>query len=160
MATIGTALLVLAADQASKFWVRSSFAEEEVLVVIRGCFNITFVRNRGGVFGIYPGHQFLFLVFSIATVLAIGLLYRRYAPGGRAGRTAVGMILGGAIGNLADRLLADGDGCVTDWLDLYIGRHHWPAFNVADAAITAGVAILVYLLILRPDVPRGGEGGP
>jgi signal peptidase II len=157
MLTICAAALVIVADQASKLWIRRAFAEEESLVVVRNFLNITFIRNRGGAFGIFPQQQYLFLVLSIVTVVALALLYRRFAPRGRSCRAAVGMIVGGAVGNLVDRVLVDRNGCVIDWLDLHLGQYHWPAFNIADMAISTGVAILIYLLVVRAEVPSGSD---
>ncbi|MDD5557675.1 MAG: signal peptidase II [bacterium] len=156
MLTVLTAAAVLVADQATKAWIRGTFQEHEVVAVLRDCLNITFVRNRGGVFGIFPERQSLFLILSIATIAAIAYFHRSYAGRGAVWRASVGLILGGAVGNLLDRLFMDPDGCVTDWIDVYWGRYHWPAFNIADAAITVGVGILVCLLLSAPDARAGG----
>lgn len=152
MMIVWVAALVLAADQLTKLWVRSRCDGEQLLVVIRGIFHITYVSNQGGAFGIFPRQQYLFVILSAVTILAIIYFYRAYAPRLLACKVAVGMILGGAVGNLLDRLLFDRHGGVTDWIDLHWGEYHWPAFNIADSAITIGVFALLYLLLLKVDV--------
>ncbi|MEI6633598.1 MAG: signal peptidase II [Chlamydiota bacterium] len=160
MATLAAAALVLAADQLTKLWVRSAFAEEELTVVINGFFNLTYVRNRGGAFGIFQHRQMLFVVLSLATIAALAWFYRGFSPRRRVCRIAVGLILGGALGNLADRLLVDRDRCVIDWLDVHWGAYHWPAFNIADSAISVGVFVLLYYLLLKAEGgPAKGGGG-
>lgn len=158
MATILTALCVFVLDQLSKCWIRAALPEAETVVVIQGFFDITHVRNRGGAFGIFPQQQYLFVFLSLVTIAAIAYFYRGYAPKRSGCKIAVGLVLGGAVGNLMDRMLLDGGGCVTDWLDVYWRNWHWPAFNVADAAISVGVFMLLYILTVRADAGqvRGG----
>lgn len=152
MLTFLIAALVLLADQLTKFLIRRSFNETDTLVVFRDFFNITYIRNRGGVFGILQHQQMLFAILSVLTIIVIICFYRYYMPKRRICSIAVGLILGGALGNLSDRLLLDREGCVTDWLDFYWGSYHWPAFNIADSAICIGVFILLYLMILKPEL--------
>jgi signal peptidase II len=159
MAILLSAALVLAADQFTKLWVRSSFAEEEMRVVIHGFFNLTYVRNRGGAFGIFQHRQMLFVVLSLATIAALVWFSRGITPRHRLCRVAVGLILGGALGNLADRLLVDRERCVIDWLDVHWGAFHWPAFNIADSAISVGVFVLLYYLLLKVEVDPAKGGG-
>lgn len=139
------ALLTGLADQATKAIVVRFITPGQGLVVIPGFFDLTLVTNPGGIFGILrdvdgPMRRVL---FSIIPALAIVLIFwyawvlsadRRWS------RVALGMILGGAAGNLLDRLRL---GQVIDFLDVYVGRHHWPAFNLADSCICAGVAMLL-----------------
>ncbi|MCX6355479.1 MAG: signal peptidase II [Candidatus Aureabacteria bacterium] len=163
MAIVWSAALVLIADQLTKFWVRSTFENEQLMAVVRDFLNITYVSNRGGVFGIFPRQQYLFAILSIATIIAIIHFYRVYAPRLLACRIAVGMILGGAVGNLLDRLALDFRGGVTDWIDCHWGEYHWPAFNIADSAITLGVFILLYLMLLKVEIQphiKGNAGAP
>ena len=150
MATLITAVLVLLADQLSKFWIRSTFGEEEILVVFRNFFNITYIKNRGGAFGIFPNQPLLFIFLSLVTIAAIIYFFRSYNPKHRAFGIAVGLILGGALGNLLDRILSDRGGYVTDWLDFHLYGYHWPAFNIADSAICVGVFLLLYFLLINP----------
>jgi len=134
------ACLVAFADQLTKYWVRTNFAVGEVRPVAPGFFNMTFIRNDGAAFGVLRGNNLFFIVLSLVAVgviLALGGRYRGSTPAVKAG---VGLILGGAVGNLIDRFL---HGHVIDFLDLYAGRYHWPAFNIADSSICVGVALLV-----------------
>lgn len=162
MATLLSAALVFAADQATKFWVRSAFAEEELVTVVRGFLNLTYVRNPGGAFGVFRHRQVLFIVLSLATIAALTWLYRGFPVQHRLCRIAVGGILGGALGNLADRLLVDPNRCVIDWIDVHWGACHWPAFNIADSAISVGVVVLLYYFLLKagPGPIRDGDGAP
>ena len=142
---------VFMGDQASKALVVERIPLYHALPVIEGFFNLTHVHNAGGAFGFLAGqHPILRTVlFLSASVLAIGLVlvfHHRTAPGYPWLSAAFALILGGALGNLADRLRM---GSVIDFLDVYIGRYHWPAFNVADSAITVGIGIFVVLLLLR-----------
>lgn len=160
MATLLAAALVFAADQLTKLWVRSTFVEEEVTVVIQGFFNLTYVRNRGGAFGILPHQQLLFIVLSLATIAVLVWFRRGIGAHHRVCRIALGMILGGAVGNLTDRLAVDRERCVIDWLDVHWGAYHWPAFNIADSAISVGVILLLYYMMLSAgtEPARGGSG--
>jgi signal peptidase II len=151
MLTLLTASVVLLFDQLTKFWVRNTFSETEGVAVFQGFFNVTYVRNRGGVFGIFPHQQLLFILLSIITIAAIAYFYKNYTPKKRACEVALGLVLGGAVGNLLDRVALDKEGCVTDWLDLHWGAYHWPAFNIADSSICVGVFLLLYFLIMRAE---------
>jgi len=151
MATFLTAAVVCISDQLSKFWIRNTILEAETVVVLQNYFNITHLRNRGGAFGIFPRQQYLFVLLSFVTIAAIAYFYWGYTPKRHTCKIAVGLVLGGALGNLLDRMVFDRGGCVTDWLDLYWGSHHWPAFNIADMAISVGVFMLLYILIVRAE---------
>jgi signal peptidase II len=158
MATVLTAAVVFIFDQLSKFWIRNTILEAETVVMIQNCFNITHIRNRGGAFGIFPHQQYLFVLLSLVTIAMIAYLYWGYAPKRHTCRIAVGLVLGGALGNLVDRVVLDREGGVTDWLDVYWGSFHWPAFNIADMAISVGVFMLLYVLIVRAEArSTGGE---
>ncbi len=158
MATVLTAAVIFISDQLSKLWIRNTVLESETIVMIQSCFNITHIRNRGGAFGIFPHQQYLFVLLSLVTIAGIAYFYWGYAPKRNTCRIAVGLVLGGALGNLADRVLSGGQGGVTDWLDVYWGNCHWPAFNVADMAISVGVFMLLYLLIVRAEAGSTKEG--
>ncbi len=158
------ALAILAADQWTKGLVEAHFLLHTGSVVIPGFFHLSHVQNTGVAFGIFASQDGTASPALVAfTILALGavLLYLRLVP--RAERRllgAVGLLLGGAAGNLLDRVAA---GAVTDFLDFSIGGHHWPAFNVADSAITVGIGILVLDTFLgRPsatqDVPANAPG--
>lgn len=141
--------LVLVLDQLSKFWVVSSLPYGGRRSLVPGFCQLVHTTNRGVAFGLFadagPLSQLLLLVLILALVAFVGwqLWQHRESPGLR---WALGSILGGALGNLADRLLR---GEVVDFLDLYVsisGRtYHWPAFNLADSAITLGALALLFL---------------
>lgn len=116
--------------------------------IIDGLFNLTYVRNTGAAFGIFAGsaeifrRPFLILVAILAGAFIASLL-KRLANEQRGLITALTFVLGGAIGNLIDRLFY---GEVIDFLDVHWRSYHWPAFNIADSFITIGVAIALYCL--------------
>ena len=117
--------------------------------LIDGFFNIVHVRNPGAAFGFLAGAPPLFrYIFFIAVTVAAILLILHYLRVSRIEEpslvSALALILAGAVGNLIDRVRF---GEVVDFLDVYIGAHHWPAFNVADSAITVGAAVLIVILL-------------
>ena len=136
---------IVACDQAVKALVRSRFELHESVVVISGFFNLTRVHNYGAAFGMMNAADFPFKTALLSTVAAVALsaltLYAATLPvEQRAARVGLAMIVGGAAGNLIDRL---GAGYVVDFVDLYWRDWHFWAFNVADAAITIGVAFMI-----------------
>ncbi len=139
------ALAAGAADQVSKAAVVRFLQPGEAVTVLPGFFDLTLVMNPGGIFGILrdadgPIRSFLFSLVPLAVIVLL-VWYGRSLPAGRRwSHTALGLILGGAVGNLADRIRL---GHVVDFLDAYLGRHHWPAFNLADSGICIGVAMLL-----------------
>ena len=146
---------VVALDQATKALVMARIPLYHSIPVIEGLFNLTHLLNPGGAFGFLAsqGPVVRQLLFVAATFLAMGLIlyYFHRTPGGhRALAAAFALILGGAVGNLIDRLRF---GQVVDFLDFYLGRYHWPAFNIADSAITVGIGIFVGHLVFNrlPD---------
>jgi signal peptidase II len=146
------ALAVLALDQITKQVMASRFPLHETKPVISGLFNLVHVRNKGMAFGIMnrPGADWGSLILLGATLGAVILLlfwFYRLRPEDRKMAYPLSLILGGAIGNLLDRVRL---GEVIDFLDFHIGPYHWPAFNVADSAITVGTIWLALSLLLRP----------
>ncbi len=139
-----TALLVVAADQFSKIWIRSNLATGESLPET-GLFRLTHVHNTGAAFGLFQHQSFTLTIVAligIAVLLLFTLLFFRHFPflDNRLGMPALGLVLGGTVGNLIDRLRF---GYVTDFIDVGI----WPAFNIADSAITVGAILLAYSLL-------------
>ena len=115
----------------------------EVITVIPGFFNLTYVRNRGAAFGMLAGvpgiwRSAFFIVVTVIAIAAIVLLIRKTSE--RLLVAAFSLIAGGALGNLIDRIRY---GEVVDFIDWYVRSHHWPTFNVADSAISVGVGLLV-----------------
>lgn len=135
-------------DQLTKIIVDRTMALYQSIPIVDGLFNFTYVRNAGAAFGIFAGsaetfrRPFLILVSILASGFIVTLL-RRLADGEKGLITALTFILGGAVGNLIDRMIY---GEVIDFLDVYWRDHHWPAFNVADSFITIGVAVALFCL--------------
>jgi len=154
-----TAVLLIALDQLTKAWILATLRLHEGFPVIDGFFNIVHVRNPGAAFGFLAGASPLFRSsFFVAVTLAAVLLILNYLRRTRTNEVplvfSLALILSGAVGNLIDRVRF---GEVVDFLDFYMGVHHWPAFNVADAAITTGAALLVLLLFRRGQEKSGGK---
>ena len=141
----GLAALVVILDQATKLLIQRTFRLGESLPVVPGLFNLTYVLNPGAAFGFLAGAAAAFRgpFFIAVSVLAIAIIcyyYARHARGRPLPVVGLALILGGAVGNLIDRLRV---GMVIDFLDFYLGKYHWPAFNVADSGITVGVGLLL-----------------
>jgi signal peptidase II len=141
----GVAAVVLLLDQLTKSYIRSHFGLYESVVVIDSFFEITHLSNTGGAFGLFAGaHQSLRLPFflGVSIVAFAGLLYfvRRVPDNQPLLLFALGGILGGALGNFTDRVVA---GEVTDFLYFHWRQYYWPAFNVADSFISTGMVILL-----------------
>jgi len=149
-------VLILAADVASKALVETTMRVGESIPVIADCFSITYVRNAGGAFGLFSGlaepwGKVFFLGAASATVVLLLVFFRRVPIDERAHRIAVVAIIAGAFGNMIDRIMY---GEVVDFLDFYVHGWHWPAFNVADIAITLGVSTLVAISLFGKREPE------
>ena len=151
------ALLVagtLVLDRWTKVFIQSRFDLNESIPVIDGFFNITYLRNTGVAFGIFssvssPTKSILLSVFTACAAAFVVTYSVRSPVRNRLLQTALSLILGGALGNLYDRLAY---GYVVDFLEFYVRDYHWPSFNVADSAISTGVALLA-LEIIRNETP-------
>ena len=146
---LGWVLTILVLDQLTKMIVDRTMSLHQSIPIIDGLFNLTYVRNTGAAFGIFAGsHEAFRLPFLIlVSVLALGfvvVMLKRLRDEETGLITALSLIIGGAIGNLIDRVLY---GEVIDFLDFYWSNYHWPAFNVADSCITIGVLITLFYLI-------------
>ena len=134
---------VFLADQATKWVITERIVLHESVPVIPGFFRLTHVVNRGAAFGLLSDSEWNVAILILFSLVALGvvstLLWRNSH---RVSTTGFGLalILGGAVGNLWDRLF---DGHVVDFLDFHLGGYHWPAFNVADGAIVMGALLLV-----------------
>ena len=142
-------VLAIVLDQVSKWLVLANINQREIIPVIPNFFNLTLTFNRGAAFGMLSGlpdgtRQ---LVLAVTTLIALSsvlyFLMRDYHGNLRA-QLCLAMIVGGAFGNIIDRLRI---GAVVDFLDVYWGDYHWPAFNIADSSIFVGV---VFLILMRP----------
>lgn len=139
------ALAVFIADQVTKGLILGAFDGGESRVLIPDFFSLTYVRNRGGAFGFLSDmpavwRETFFITFAIVTVALLVWMLRKTPVEDLVQRLALALVIGGAAGNLYDRIRY---GEVIDFLDVYFRKWHWPAFNVADSAITVGVALLV-----------------
>ena len=149
--TIGAlALGVLGLDQATKWWALRVLQLGETTPVIPGLFHLTLVHNPGVAFGLFARTGWIVVVAAVAivAVLTATSLRSPAADGPTASRTwlAMGLILGGAVGNLIDRIRYGG---VVDFLDFRV----WPVFNVADSSITVGAALIAWTWWRQRDVP-------
>lgn len=140
---IALSIGVIVLDQATKRFFEIKFAEPGSVVPVTSFFNLVLVHNRGVSFGLLSSaHQYApyVLAFVGAAIVAGLVLWLRQSNSG-VERSALAAIIGGAISNIVDRL---DDRTVTDFLDFHLGTYHWPAFNLADVAITCGVAVLLF----------------
>ncbi len=148
---VGSALIAII-DQVVKLIIRKKLVLHQLIEVIPGFFNLVHVRNTGGAFGLLAGsgssglRMALFVGVSLLAMGIIFYIYSKVKPGQNGVFAALIMILGGAVGNLIDRIRF---GDVVDFLDFYIGTIHWPAFNVADSFITVGITLFCYYLIIK-----------
>ena len=140
MLVIILGLLLTILDQMTKQMVRWSFNVGESDVVIAGFFNLTYVRNTGAAWGILSGQNIGLILLSVIMLLFIIFFRRSFMSDTLVHRIALGMMIGGILGNLLDRLRF---GWVTDFLDFYIKDYHWPVFNVADICICVGVGLYI-----------------
>lgn len=145
---LNVAILIATLDQITKYIVEQELLPGDVIEIIPNLFNLVLTFNKGVAFGIFSGIEadsVRFMVLGVTTLFALGAVWLfAKQPGSerRSIQIALGMILGGAIGNVLDRVL---QGSVTDFLDFYYGTYHWPAFNVADSAICVAVALLIFI---------------
>ena len=148
--------IILALDQATKLYVDANFKLHETMPVIRGFFHLTYVRNKGAAFGILADNAVripFFITVSIIAMLGIIWYLRQIRADQKLAYFSLSLIFSGAFGNLIDRIRL---GEVIDFLDVFWQRHHWPAFNVADSAITVGVTLL-FIEMWREDRNKAAE---
>lgn len=143
------AAVIIALDQITKSAVMARFSLHETLTVIPGLFNLVYVMNPGAAFGFLADASptFRYVFFIGVTILAAGLIVYYLVKSNPRNRLLAGsltLIFGGAVGNLIDRIRF---GAVVDFLDVYLGASHWPAFNVADSAITVGAILMIWEML-------------
>jgi signal peptidase II len=154
---LAVAALVALADQLSKAWILGLFADQapgERMVTLTGFFNLVLTWNRGMSFGLFNNDAALNgIVFTaLATVIVVTLLVWLHRAQDMLLAIAIGLVIGGAVGNVIDRLARGG---VVDFLDFHLGSWHWFAFNLADAAICIGVGLMVIDSLLgRREAPN------
>jgi signal peptidase II len=159
---------VLIADQWTKWRVEVHLPDRATEPLLPGFLNLTHVRNTGVAFGLFAaqgttGGSWLLTLLGLAALTAVGVYFWFTPSRDRLLLVALALVVGGAVGNLIDRVVT---GAVTDFIDVYVGFHHWPAFNVADSAISIGIALMAFDS-LRPhrglahpvaDAPPAGAG--
>ncbi len=149
---------IILLDQSTKAIVQSTMDLHKSVPIIPGFFNLTYIRNPGAAFGLFadfgPGARMaFFLTISVLAILALLLIYHKMPHPLWPGRLSVGLVFGGALGNLIDRIRL---GEVVDFLDFYVGTLHWPAFNVADSCISVGVTLMIWFFIRQERINKAG----
>lgn len=149
------ALAAVLLDRITKWIVVQTIPLDDVVNIIPGLFRLTHLENTGAAFSLFadstsPFKTMLLIAFSLLALAVVFFLLWKDRAFYNSGTLALSLILGGAVGNLWDRLA---DGKVTDFLDFYIGIHHWPPFNIADSAIVVG-ALLLLMRMLRTNQPQ------
>ena len=135
-----TALFVIFLDQLTKFFVKANFQLNQSMPLIKNVLHLTYVANTGSAFGLFKGLNPIFVIFSIAVIIAVLYCIRKkIKKDEKLLQFSIGLLFGGTLGNLIDRLAY---GSVVDFIDFRI----WPVFNVADSAVTISVILLVILL--------------
>ncbi len=143
--------LIVIADQITKAIVLSKMALYQSILVVPGFFNLTHIHNPGGAFGFLAQQNatlriWVFIFASSFAIVLIFMFYRQIPKTHPILSAGLALIFGGAVGNLIDRLRF---GKVVDFLDFYVGKMQWPAFKLADSAITVGVAIFLVHMVFR-----------
>ncbi len=145
MILIIIAALVVIADQITKIIVQNNLPLGKSIPVIPGFFYLTYLKNKGAAFGIFPGFYGVFILITLIVVLLILFYYRLSQPRNLLLKVGLGLTLGGSLGNLIDRLR---DGMVTDFLDF----RFWPVFNLADSFLVFGLFLIIlsYFKMISP----------
>ena len=138
-----TAIIIIVADQTSKWWILEKIMQPPRMINVNEYFNLVLTWNNGISFGLFNNNNEInaLIISLIATVIIIFLIRLLSKSKTKKLSIGLGMIIGGAIGNVIDRSIY---GAVMDFLDVHINVYHWPAFNVADSGITVGALILVF----------------
>jgi signal peptidase II len=152
-----TALSITVFDQVVKKVVTIAMDLGQSVDFLGSVVRFTRMANTGAAFGMMKGRSIWFIIISAAASVAIITFHREIAKMRRMEVLAFGLILGGAVGNLIDRVRV---GAVVDFIDIGVGALRWPAFNVADSAITIGVVILAFHLLFRSRPAPSVGGGP
>ena len=153
---------VLVFDQVTKEWITSRMSLYSSVPVVPGLINLTLVTNTGALFGLFkdiddPYRTIMFLAVPVIAISLILYFQYRTSTADIMTQSGLALILGGAVGNLVDRLRF---GHVVDFVDVFVGEHHWPAFNVADSAICVGVSLLFIDLLRQSRKSQPVESPP
>ena len=143
---LGLAVLVVVVDQLTKSWIAATLAPGASMSVVGDSLRLVNGQNNGALFGLFRDNA---AIFGLISIIVVGLIVAYHARAGRSPylSVALGLLLGGALGNMTDRLRL---GYVVDFVDAGIGSLRWYTFNVADAAISVAILLLI-LLAIRPD---------
>ena len=149
-------LIVILLDQLTKQWVRTSFSYSDSQPVIDGFFNLVYVRNDGAAWNILSGHSLFLILISLAVLLFLVVYRRSFLEDQLLHRVLFGLMVGGIVGNLIDRIRF---GWVTDFLDFEFGTYHYPSFNIADSAICIAVGLYIITNLFHQKGVEGKELG-
>ena len=155
---LGLAAAVMAFDQVTKWWIVERVMQPPRTIPVTSYFNLVMGWNRGVSFGLFNTDSTINVWFLplVAIVIIIGLVVWLSRTDRFLAAAAIGLVIGGAVGNLIDRLRF---GAVADFLDFHVAGFHWPAFNVADSGITVGAVILVLESLFGPAEKPNNEPG-
>ena len=145
---------VLVLDQLTKIYIGARFSLYESVTIVEDFFHITYIRNPGAAFGIFAGRTASFRIpffLTISFIAVVGMLFFYKTVTENLLRIALSLILGGALGNMIDRARL---GEVIDFIDVHWYSNHWPAFNVADSAITVGVGLMIIDMFLKEKMKK------
>ena len=136
--------------------IMAAFKLHDIREIIPGFLNLTYLHNSGAAFGFLSSvtsawKQWFFIIMAVLALGFILVLYAQYCLDRFMYTVALGLIGGGAVGNVIDRLRF---GSVVDFIDVYVGTHHWPAFNVADSAICVGVGLFLVANLMSSDTKK------
>lgn len=138
-AVISIGFFIVFLDQLTKYIIKHNFQLNQSIPVIKNILHLTYVTNTGSAFGLFRGLNWFFVLFSVIVIISIFYYLEKIVKNEKLLQFAVGLLLGGTIGNLIDRIAY---GYVIDFIDLRL----WPVFNIADSSVTIGVIALVILL--------------
>ena len=142
------AMLVIALDQLVKWWVVVELMQPPRVIELTGFLNLVMAWNHGISFGLFSGAAMPLILVGVAVAVVAALVVWLARAEHLGMVVSLGLVIGGALGNVVDRLRL---GAVADFIDVHIGAWHWPAFNVADSAITIGVTLIVIDGLFRPS---------
>ena len=134
-----TALIIVLLDQLTKFLIRKNLQLNESIPIIKNIFHLTYLKNTGSAFSLFQGYNLFFIIFSVIVIISTFYFIKKIKESQKLMQFAAGLLLGGTLGNLIDRIIY---GRVTDFIDFRI----WPVFNIADSAVTISVILLIILL--------------
>ncbi len=143
-------LLVVVTDQIVKLAVNAYYNVHDSHRIIGNLVRLTYIRNKGAAFGLTFGNPTVMFIITVLVTIFLFYLFLsgKINPGNKFGKVALIMVLGGAVGNLIDRIRM---GEVIDFIDMGIGNYRWPVYNLADIYITIGMFVLIFINIFKSD---------